>query len=122
MNEYARKRHESRKPPVVDPDKPRPSRVTRQRRARLNRDAEYNAFRDLYLEQNPCCVLCDKPATQVHHIVGGVAGRGRSLLNPDTWLGVCGTECHELIEAQSKAVQVSLKQTAVRETIERLRK
>lgn len=115
--------------PRLDPDpppkkgaKPGPSRVTRQRRERLNRDAEYLALRDIYLEENPECVQCGKPATQVHHIVGGVAGRARSLLNSDTWLGVCSTECYETIASISWLGQSAIKAVMVKKTIERLRR
>lgn len=98
-------------------------RISRQRRKRLDRDAEYNAMRDIYLEQNPTCSYCwSRPSQQVHHIVRGVAGRARSLLNPDTWLGVCSVECHEAIERMTLREQIDLKKIAIDQTIERLRK
>ncbi len=110
-----------RSEPVTPSEQPKPARVTRQRRKRLNRDAEYLVLRDIYLEQNPKCVLCGKPADQVHHIVGGTAGRARSLLNSDTWLGVCGI-CHDIISSMSPLAQSVVKAEEVKETIKRLRK
>jgi hypothetical protein len=83
-----------RKPPMP---KSRPKqRISRQRRKTMNATAEYNAMRDIYLKENPNCCMCVSPATQVHHIVSGTAGRARSLLNPNTWLGVCA-DCHGLV-------------------------
>lgn len=112
-----------RKPPLVDPDKPRPSAITRQRRDRLNRDAEYLVLRDIFLEENPRCARprCGGIASQLHHIVGGTAGRARSLLNSDSWLGVCSDDCHRYVETMGIDPQIILKQQAVKDTILRLR-
>ena len=84
-------------------------------------DRQYTKLRATYLEQNPFCVLCDKTANQVHHLLRG-ANRRRGLLNTDTWLGCCSTECHDEIEKLTWGMQLLLKQHAVRTTIERLRK
>ena len=51
MSELARYIASKRKPPAVDPDKPRPSRVTKQRRDRLDRDEEYKVLNAIYLEE-----------------------------------------------------------------------
>ena len=106
------------KPPA--PSQPKPARVTRQRRERLNRDAEYLVLRDIYLEENPCCVICPTDATEVHHICRGIY-RHRSLLNQDSWLGVCH-DCHEHVESMTVPQQIKLKLFTVKKTIERLRK
>lgn len=111
-----------RKPPPPQSEKKK-RRITRQRRERLDRDAEYLAMRDIYLEENPKCVRpkCGKRANQVHHIVRGTAGKVRSLLNSDSWLGVCSSECHDAVEKMTPDAQIKLKQRTVRATIERLR-
>jgi|GEM_PF-4651452 len=97
-------------------------KITRQRRKRLDRDAEYLVLRDIYLEENPVCAMCASwPSSQVHHVVRGTAGRARSLLNSDTWLGVCAN-CHDEVEKLTPAAQIKLKQKCVKETIERLRR
>jgi hypothetical protein len=111
-----------RKPPMP---KSRPKqRISRQRRKTMNATAEYNAVRDIYLEQNPHCSNpgCSFFATQVHHIVGGTAGRARSLRNPDTWLGVCSEHCHNEVASQPVMVQAALKALMITKTIDRLRK
>jgi hypothetical protein len=77
-------------------------------------------MRDIYLEENPSCVRCGRRARQVHHIAGGTAGRAASLLNSDTWLGVCSSECHEAVDRMTIEAQIRLKQKKVRETIKRL--
>jgi hypothetical protein len=112
----------NRKPPVPQ-ERPK-QRISRQRRKRLDKDAEYTALMDIYLEQNPICAApyCYKQSTAIHHIVRGTAGRARSLLNTNTWLGVCGDECHDQLERLSWCEQVEIKQSEVRMTIERLRK
>lgn len=107
------------------PAAPKPKRrVSRQRRERMDRDAEYLAVRDVYLESNPVCSRpgCGRAAVSVHHIVRGTAGRSRSLLNADTYLGVCSDECHDAIEKMTPDAQIKLKQRTVRATIERLRR
>lgn len=96
--------------------------ISRQKRRKLNRDQEYLAMQAIYLEENTACANCGNRATQVHHIVCGTAGRARSLLNVDTWLGVCDVQCHEAIEAMSVAQQVAVKQAVVAREVERLRK
>jgi len=108
-----------RKPPAPQPKKPK-QRISRQRRKRLDKDAEYLAIRDVYLEENPACCSCGSIASEVHHICRG-ANRGRSLLNTDTWLGLCG-DCHRQMDKLAIAAQVRLKESAVRYAIERLRK
>ncbi len=106
--------------PNKDGSPKRPA-LTRQRRERLSKDATYLVLRDLYLESNPFCVRCGKKSTQVHHVCRGQF-RAQSLLNTDTWLGVCGSECHDAVEKLPIEKQVALKQRTVRLTIERLRK
>jgi hypothetical protein len=96
-------------------------RTSRQKRERQTRDEEYLALRDIYLEENPTCVNCALQASEVHHIISGTAGRARSLLNPNTWLGVCNG-CHRLVEKMSVLRQFTLKCEDVCRTIERLRK
>lgn len=102
------------------PVKTGPPRLTKQRRKRLARDEEYRALAAIYLEENPQCVLCGGVATQVHHVCSGSAGRAASLLNSDTWLGVCAN-CHASVEGYPKRLQRLLKQDQVREAMERLR-
>jgi hypothetical protein len=110
----------NRKPPAEQPKKlKRP--ISRQRMARMDRDAIYNAIRDVYLLENQKCAICPTDATEVHHIASGTAGRSRSLLNPNAWLGLC-RKCHECIPAYSIAEQIKLKQFDVKFNIERLRK
>jgi cytochrome c553 len=87
--------------------------------ARMDRDAIYNAIRDVYLLENPNC-WCGYPATEVHHIVRGTAGRSRALLNTNTFLGVCG-DCHGRIEKMPWVDQVAIKQATIIQTVERLR-
>lgn len=110
------------RPPYVSPPKVDKSRkrLSRQRRDRLTTDEEYNALRDIYLEQNPACEMCGKPATEVHHIVCGTAGRAASLLNSNTWLGVCEA-CHRKCESLNWRTQMMQKLRSVRKTIEFLK-
>lgn len=109
----------SSQPPAPQPAKK--PKLTRQRRKRMDEDAVYNAIRDVYLEQNPLCMYCGFMASaEVHHICRG-KDRRRSLLNPETWLGLCRS-CHDFVEKFSWEIQVCIKQNAVRTTIERLRK
>lgn len=82
----------------------------------MDKDAQYNAIRDVYLEENKTCVCCGDWATQVHHIVRGTGGRARSLLNMDTWLGVCGP-CHDKVEKLPTWLQVAYKHHAVTEAV-----
>jgi ferredoxin len=97
-------------------------RTSRQKRERQCKEDEYLGLQSIYLEENPYCVLCGGPANQLHHIVKGVAGRSRSLLNTDTCIGVCSTECHDRVDGMSWQKQVYLKQKMIRATVERLRK
>ena len=108
-----------RKPPVNPPAKKPKQRISRQRRKRLDRDAEYNAMRDIYLEENPECFACFDDATQVHHICSGVAGRAASLLNPDTWLPCC-QNCHDKLEGTELYKQIIMKKKFAGDTINRL--
>jgi hypothetical protein len=105
------------------PEKPKkPGKGLNRRTAARKKDDEiYLALRDVYLHENPRCAMCRGASQCVHHVVRGVAGRARSLLNSDTWLGLCNT-CHDAVERLPIAEQVKLKQSAVKATIERLRK
>ncbi len=94
-------------------------RITRQRAKRMSEDAEYNAVRDVYLRENPQCCWCLKPASQVHHIAGGIHRR-KSLANPDTWLPVCDV-CHEYIAAQPVKLQCLIKHMATDAAVGRCR-
>lgn len=124
-------RYTNRKPPAVDPAKPKPSRYSRQKRNSRNgqdrgqRDTEYLVLRDIYLEENPECDYqkCQGSgrANQVHHICRG-NDKAKSLLNQNTWLGACCQECHDAIEKLTPAQQIKIKQQRVRSTIERLRR
>jgi hypothetical protein len=109
----------NRKPPAP-PEKPK-QRISRQRRKRLDKDAEYRAIRDVYLEENSQCANCFADATEVHHIICGVAGRAASLLNTNTWLGLCH-ECHGDLQGASVLQQYRIKIDDIGRTIERLRK
>jgi hypothetical protein len=102
------------------PPEPAPKRLSVQARRTAHEDREYAKLRKAYLLENPICVLCQKTATQIHHVVRG-ANRRRGLLNTNTWIEVCSTECHEAVEALNFRMQICLKQNAIRETVERLR-
>lgn len=53
----------------------------------------YSALRMWFLKDCPPCPVTGRKATEVHH----KAGRGRNLLNVETWLGVT-REGHVWIE------------------------
>jgi 5-methylcytosine-specific restriction endonuclease McrA len=103
----------------VRPERKTP-RISRQKKQRMTKDQEYLRLRDIYLDENPACCSCGIPASEVHHICRGV-NRGRSLLNVDTWLGLC-RDCHGKMDNATFEAQVRLKERAIRYTIERLRK
>lgn len=109
-----------RKPPVPST---RPKQlINRVKRARMDRDAEYNATSDIYKEENPICLRCGEPCEpqylQTDHIVNGVAGRDASLLNPDTWVNQ-HADCHEKQWGQAEKTAAKVKHVLA--TIERLR-
>lgn len=110
-----------RKPPRPEDVKPKPARISRQKIKRMTSTAEYNALRDIYLEQNPECAICGRASNQLHHICRGVHRAG-SLRNTDTVLAVCSIEHHDQLERMTVEQQIKLKQKMVRETIERLRR
>ena len=95
-------------------------KLTRQRRKTISEDAEYNALRDIYLEQNPLCMWCRGQATEVHHILRGKYRR-HGLRNPLTWLAVC-RRCHDVVDGFNWDIQASIQHLACLRTIERLRK
>lgn len=97
---------------------------TKQQLVLKGEEAAYTTLRAVYLEENPICTRpgCMKDANQIHHIVRGTAGKARSRLNSDTWLGVCSDECHGFIDSLHPDLQKALKEMSVRATIERLRK
>lgn len=68
--------------------KPLKQRISRQRRKRLDKDAEYLATRDIHLENNPDCPECGRPATRFHHFCNA-ADKGTSLTNTDMGMGGC---------------------------------
>lgn len=102
------------------PGKPKQT-INRRKRERMDRDAEYLALLDCYLEENQSCVVCGKAAVEIHHICSGTAGRPISLRNQNTWLENCGTPCREKLDAMPFDEQVELKVKSVKETIARLR-
>lgn len=108
---------------------PRTSRkpvVSRQKRARLDANARYLADHDEFLEHNPVCAAhlagwagCpSRPANQVHHICRGIH-RAKTLLNQNTWLQACSTECHDWLEKLPVAVQQQIKHLTTDAAIER---
>lgn len=108
-----------RKPPAASETKAKPTRISKQKRERMNRDQEYNACCEIYKDENQACIRCGMSLPlQTHHIVGGVAGRAASLLNFDTWANVC-SDCHE--KQWPLEEQVVAKVLHVVRTIERLR-
>lgn len=71
-------------------------------------NAEYSLLRKAFLAQHPVCQAilkgCTVHANQVHH----KAGRGKNLLQVDTWLAVCAN-CHEWITINSApAIELGL--------------
>lgn len=112
--------NDAAKPRGIPDPAPKRVKLNRKKREKLNRNETYLAVKSIYLEENPQCVRCGKPAHEIHHVCRG-CHRERSLLNTDTWLGVCGTECHDLVERLSIEKQIHLKLTTTRRTIERLR-
>ncbi len=94
--------------------------ITRQKLKRMDDNEIYLGMRDVYLQENPVCVRCPNRAIEVHHVIRGV-NRSKSLLNPDTWLGVCSA-CHDRVERLPWRKQMQLKQRKIEETMLRLRK
>ncbi len=76
------------KPQLAKPKKVLKQRISRQRRQRLDKDAEYLAVRDIYLGDNPICAECGQHSTRYHHFCNG-ATRGSSLTNTDLGMGGC---------------------------------
>ncbi len=71
-------------------------------------NGEYAILRAAFLRENPICKAtrkgCSGHATEVHH----KAGRGKNLLQVDTWLAVCHN-CHEWITINSaQAIELGL--------------
>ena len=71
---------------------------------------EYKKVRDQFLKENPFCEAglkgCGVKATEVHH----KRGRGKNLVNVETFLAACHS-CHKIIEenpAFAKANGLSL--------------
>ena len=114
------KSHHQSPPPAVE--KPQRQGWSRQRHKNMPENELYLRLREIYLAENPYCAKCGRPANQVHHIVRGTAGKARSRLNSDTWLGACSIECHDAIEKMTWEQQTKLKQKRIKETIVRLRK
>lgn len=94
-------------------------KLTRQKLERMTEDQAYLAMRSRYLADNPQCVHCCQRATEVHHLQGG-PNRRVSLTNTNTWLEVCGN-CHRVIEAMDKPLQVLIKMLSVQRANERYR-
>lgn len=108
--------------PHVPPPKVNSKKYSLNRRSRKGKtdDELYLVLRDVYLECNPLCVVCDATAGEVHHIVSGGAGKEASRLNQDTWLGVC-RRCHVIVESLPWNIQAAIKLAAVASTNEGLR-
>lgn len=51
---------------------------------------KYSKQRRTYLEANPQCARCGRPAIEIHHRAGRV---GLRLLDESTWMAVC-RDCH----------------------------
>jgi hypothetical protein len=98
------------------------AKTSRKKLSKQTQNETYLTLKQLYLQENPKCARpgCLHNAQFIHHVCRGTA-RGGSLLNTDTWLGVCSDECHDYIERLHYSLQSMLKQDCVRETIERLR-
>jgi hypothetical protein len=118
MGESVKPRPQYWPQPKVNPEgKP----LSRRNRSRMKLDDIYNCMADIYLECNPNCAMCDgSRANQVHHICRGDAGRAASLLNTDTWLGVC-SDCHDELDGMKPVKQMRLKVLAVEKAILRLK-
>lgn len=59
---------------------------------------QYLKLRNLFLCRNNICQVCNESEpTQVHH----TKGRGKFLMDTESWLAVCFF-CHEKIHAQPK--------------------
>lgn len=93
---------------VADKAKVKPIKKVSAKRAAQER--EYKKLRKEYLKVHPICEAalpqCSKVATDIHH----KAGRGKHLLNTDTWMASC-RNCHTYIEthpAESKERGFSL--------------
>lgn len=94
-----------------------PLRRVNPKRAKANR--EYAKIRAVYLRENPECGWCCNKASEIHHLCSG-GSRAKSLVNSDTWLGLCG-QCHEELQAAPIVSQVYVKVRQVIATINRLR-
>lgn len=113
-------KHRIQQPPPAPPAAPRTSRKKLDKQT-INET--YLTLKQIYLKENPKCTRpdCLHDAVFIHHVCRGNYRKG-SLLNTDTWLGVCSDECHDVIEKLHYTLQRMLKQDCVRETIERLRR
>lgn len=76
----------------AQPQEPAPpklkQRISKQRRKRLDRDAEYRAIVDIFATDNPTCAECGEPFHSFHHIARG-NDRAKSLTNTDLGMGGC---------------------------------
>lgn len=63
--------------------------LRRQSRKAVARARIYRRRRDVFLDANPSCARCGRRATEVHH----KRGRGKYLLDEETWLALCHG-CH----------------------------
>ena len=97
--------------------KRQPLKPVSKKRAAANK--EYAKIREVYLRENPCCACCIREATEIHHLCSG-GSRAKSLVNSDTWRGVC-ERCHPLIQHAKTEEQVAIKVENILRTINRLR-
>ena len=62
---------------------------------RAKQNKEYSVLRMEYLNKNPFCSICEKPACDIHHKKGRF---GERLNNSEFFMAVC-RGCHEWIHA-----------------------
>jgi len=91
----------------------RPNAVSK-RKAEQNK--EYGHLRVIFLENRPICearldFICTGPATEVHH----KQGRGKHLLDVDTWLAVCPSCHHWITEHSKEAIALGLSTSRLKE-------
>jgi len=68
--------------------------------------SKYNKEGLKFLEDNPDCILCGRPAMQVHHTKGRI---GKNFLDTKTWAALC-FECHYELHFKNPALKKILAQ------------